>query len=80
MEEIKSRVVKVFATSFNVDENKIKLSDTKKDIETWDSIGHLHLIMNLEAEFGIKLNTEDVVNIDSVEKCVKIVNQLISQE
>jgi len=78
MEETEKRVIKVFTTSFNVDENKIQLTDTKNDIEAWDSIGHLHLIMNLETEFNIKMDTEDVVKIDSVEKCVDIVNKLLS--
>ncbi len=78
MEEIKKKVFKVIATSFNLDENSIKLNDTKKDIESWDSIGHLHLIMNIELEFDIKLNTEDVVKIDSVEKCVEVVDELLS--
>lgn len=78
MEETEKKVIKVFTTSFNVDENKIQLTDTKNDIEAWDSIGHLHLIMNLETEFNIKMDTEDVVKIDSVEKCVDIVNKLLS--
>ena len=34
--------------------------------------------MNLEAEFGIKLNTEDVVKIDSVEKCIEVVDAFTS--
>lgn len=78
MEEINKRVLEVIATSFNLDENKVKLTDTKKDIESWDSIGHLHLIMNIESEFGIKLNTGDVINIDSVEKCIQIVEKTLS--
>lgn len=78
MEEIEKKVVNVIANSFNLDASKIKLSDTKKDIESWDSIGHLHLIMNIEAEFGIKLNTEDVVKIDSVEKCIEVVDAFTS--
>ncbi len=77
--EIKDRVLRTFSAVFNIDENKIRLIDTKEDIESWDSIGHLQLIMNIEAEFGIKLNTEDVVNIDSVEKCVDVVNKLLSE-
>ena len=60
-----------------IDKHKIKLTDTMEDIESWDSIGQLQLIMNIEAEFGIKLNTEDVVQIDSVEKCIGIVNKLL---
>ncbi len=77
--ETKDRVVNIFSAVFNVDKSKIKLTDTMEDIESWDSIGHLQLIMNIEAEFGIKLNTEDVVQIDSVEKCIDVVNGLLSQ-
>ena len=77
--ETKDRVIRTFSAIFNIDKDKIKLTDTMEDIEFWDSIGHLQLIMNIEAEFGIKLNTEDVVQIDSVEKCVDIVNILLQE-
>ncbi len=77
--ETKDRVVKIFSAIFNVDKSKIKLTDTMEDIESWDSIGQLQLVMNIEAEFGIKLNTEDIVQIDSVEKCIDVVNGLLSQ-
>lgn len=75
--EIKDRVIKTFSQVFNVDEKKIKLTNTMEDIESWDSIGHLQLIMSIEAEFEIKLNTEDVVQINSVKKCVDAVNRLL---
>ena len=76
--EIKDRVIKTFSNVFEVKESDIKTSDTKKSIDKWDSICHLHLIMNLEEEFDIRLNTEDVIKIDSVEKCINIINQLIN--
>ena len=74
--ETKDRVIRTFSAIFNIDKDKIKLTDTMEDIEFWDSIGHLQLIMNIEAEFGIKLNTEDIVQIDSVEKCIDVVSKL----
>ena len=75
--ETKDRIIKTFSAVFNVDKGKIKLTDTMEDIDSWDSIGQLQLIMNIEAEFGIRLNTEDVVQIDSVEKCIDVVNKLL---
>ena len=75
----KDRVMKIFSAVFNLDKEKIKLTDTMDDIQSWDSIGQLQLIMNIEAEFGVRLNTEDVVQIDSVEKCIDIVNKLLSE-
>ena len=76
MNEIEKRVIKTIATSFNIDQSKVKLSDTKKDIESWDSIGHLHLIMNLEAEFEIGLTVDEITRINSVEDCIVIINKL----
>jgi len=74
--EIENRVIKTFSNVFNIDKNTIELTDTKENIEAWDSIGLLQLIMNIEFEFGIKLNTEDVVKMDSVQKCIEIVSTL----
>lgn len=77
--EIKGRVIKVFSEVFNLDDKQINLSDTKDNIESWDSIGHFQLVMSLEVEFGIKLTTEDIVEIDSVEKCLnKVIEYLNS--
>lgn len=75
--EVQERVIRTFSEVFNIDENKIKLADTMENIEFWDSIGQLQLIMNIEEEFGIKLSTDDIVQIDSVEKCVDVVKQLL---
>ena len=77
--DTENRVIKIFSAVFNVDKHKIELTDIMDDIESWDSIGQLQLIMNIESEFGIKLNTEDVVQIDSVKKCIAIVNKLLSE-
>ena len=77
--DTKDRIIKTFSAVFNIAKGKIKLTDTMEDIDSWDSIGQLQLIMNIEAEFGIKLNTEDVVQIDSVEKCIDVVNKLLSE-
>ena len=77
--ETKDRIIKTFSAVFNVEKRKLKMTDTMEDIESWDSIGQLQLIMNIEAEFGIRLSTEDVVQIDSVEKCIDVVSKLLSE-
>jgi len=78
--EIKERVLKVFASVFDINKTSLKITDTKDDIETWDSIGHLQLIMTIEENFGIKLKTEEVVGMDSIEKCINIVEQRLNQK
>lgn len=74
--ETENRVLKTFAAVFQKQDGEIKITDTKESIDKWDSISHLHLIMSLEDEFVIRLNTEDVVEIDSVKKCIEIIEKL----
>lgn len=74
--ETETRVIKTFARVFQKPADEIRLTDTRETISKWDSIAHLHLIMSLEDEFAIRINTEDVVEIDSVKKCVEIILKL----
>ncbi len=45
----------------------------KTDIENWDSIGHLNLILELEAQFG---KTFTVENIEKMKDVSSILNYL----
>ena len=47
----------------------------KDDFETWDSIGHLQLVMNLESDFGVKLKTDEIKNIKGVEDCIQLMQK-----
>ena len=73
----KDRVLNVFSKVFNLNDNQIDKSTKKEDIESWDSIGHLSLIMGLEEEFQIKLTTDEIVAINNVENCIRIIDQLL---
>lgn len=65
---------KVFSTTFemknNVDENL-----EYNSIEAWDSIGHMNLISNLEEEFKISLETDDIVDFSSFNKGKEILKK-----
>jgi len=58
---------KVFTETFDitVDElNGLKY----QDIPAWDSIGHMSLVVALEDSFKITLDTDDIIDMSSVEK------------
>ena len=46
--------------------------DSSPDIEAWDSLTHLNLIMAIEFEFKIKLSPEDSMDMLSV-RLIKII-------
>lgn len=70
------KVLEVFKQVFsNV---SIDIHSQKEDIEQWDSIGHLQLIMQIESSFGIKFKTSEINDIRSVKEAIEQINKLSS--
>ena len=47
-----------------------------EDIPGWDSIGHMNLVAGIETRFGISLDMEEIVTMDSV----KAVEELVARK
>ncbi len=60
------RVRNIFREIFDDDELFISEETMYSDIEDWDSIAHVKLVLAIEEEFGIRLTTEEVTSIKSV--------------
>ena len=60
----------LFKTVLNEDVEK---NSKQSDIEGWDSLGHLRLIMNIEQAFGISFETSEISEIDSVNAILKTI-------
>jgi acyl carrier protein len=37
-----------------------------EDIPGWDSVGHMNLVTQLESHFGVALDMDEIVGLDSV--------------
>lgn len=42
----------------------------------WDSVGHLHLVAALEEEFGVELDIDDIVDLETFADARTILNRL----
>lgn len=74
-----NRVEQIFAiisTVLEVPIEQVTLESVKDHFEKWDSLGQLNLIMEIEAVFGISIPIDDIVNMDSVQAVVDIVEKL----
>ncbi len=59
-----------------LDEPVVITEDTKKDdIEEWDSINHLNLIVELEDKLKISFSKEEIEKMDSVSKLIEILKK-----
>lgn len=57
----------VIAATLKISPASITETSTKDDFSgSWDSLGHVNLMMSLEQTFGIYLDVEDFAKLDSV--------------
>lgn len=46
-----------------------------RDIGAWDSVGHMSLVAAIEDEFGIRLETDQVIDLNSFQAAVELVKE-----
>jgi acyl carrier protein len=63
---VKSRLDKIFQDIFDDPSLQITESTTASDIDAWDSLTHIDLIVQVEKEFKIKLSTGEVRGLKDV--------------
>lgn len=71
-EQIFEKVLEAYGSAFNDDE-KYDIETEFQDIDSWDSMENVVFLSKLEAEFGIKFNTGDMVSIKSFEDVVNCI-------
>ena len=66
-----SLIKQVMSEIFDIPLKDINTNSSMDNISSWDSLGHLQLIIRLEEEFNITFNERDtlsMVNFESIEK------------
>ena len=66
MSDFEDRVQNVFREVFDRDDLVIYNEMQAKDVEGWDSLTHITLIMTLEDTFKIKFTTREVMGFQNV--------------
>ncbi len=69
-----SRLNDVFREVFDDDEISITRGTTAQDIEGWDSVMHVTLMINVEKAFGVKFRSSDVADLKSVGDLVDLIS------
>ena len=57
----------LFMNFFNLDESELP-ELTYQGIEAWDSVGHMSLITELEAQFDVEFDIDDIIDFSSFQK------------
>jgi acyl carrier protein len=70
----KKIIEKIFISTINLKKN-IDITKLKYGDHNWDSIIHMQLISNLEKKFRVAIDTEDVIDMSSFNKALKILKK-----
>lgn len=73
--ELKEKLQEVFREVFDDDEIVIFEEMTAKDIEDWDSLMHIQLIVAIEKAFQVKFSTKDVKDIKNVGEFMELIQR-----
>lgn len=71
--EIEKKLEKVFRDVFDDENINLFNEMTADDIEEWDSLMHIHLILAIEKVFNINFNTSEVANTENVGEFIDLV-------
>lgn len=75
MTSIKESIKNVMSAVFELPVEQITENSSTDNIESWDSLKHLNLILALEEEFDIIIPDEEVGNITNYKLIEFIVNE-----
>ena len=77
---ILDNVRQAFKDAFDIDPQLVSMETTASDIPGWDSVGHLSLASNLEQVFGVSLDVDELMEMDSVREIVRIITSKLPKK
>ena len=76
--DLYARLEQIISDTFCLDAASIGPETTALDIDGWDSLSHLILMMNIEKSFGIKFPLEAVYSMRNVGDIVQLISEIAS--
>jgi len=66
LEEIQRRLTDIFRDIFDREDIVLTRELTSADIEDWDSLANINLVVAIEKEFGISFNLNEIKSLADV--------------
>ncbi len=71
-----TRLREIFTKIFLVGREDLSDNLSRKDVEGWDSMGHLMLISEVESSFNIFIDDEDIAKIKTIGDLKRVLRKL----
>jgi acyl carrier protein len=70
--EVERRLTEVFQETFDDPGLQLRDSMTAADVDEWDSLQHIVLVLAVEREFRIRLNPAEVGKLENVGRMIDL--------
>ena len=77
--EILTKLQPVFQEVFDEDDLLVTPQMTADDVDEWDSLSNVRLMISIEVEFGIKVKASEVANLSHVGLLVDLISKKLNQ-
>jgi acyl carrier protein len=71
--EIYSRLTDIFRKVFDEEDIKVTPELSAKDVDGWDSLTHIRLIMTVEKAFKVRFSTSEIGKLENVGSLVALI-------
>jgi len=73
--EITARLTRIFRDVFDDDELELRPDMTADDVDGWDSLRHVRLVLTVEKAFGTRFPASEVANLKNVGELVALIGK-----
>ncbi|GLR91030.1 acyl carrier protein [Bradyrhizobium iriomotense] len=73
--QIYSKLSTVFREVFDEDDLGLEPETTADDVDGWDSLSHIRLVLAVSKAFGIKFSASEIGNLKNVGEFVELIGK-----
>jgi acyl carrier protein len=73
--QIYARLTEIFESVFDDDSIQLTPGLTARDVDGWDSLAHIRLMLTVERSFKVKFSTSEIGKLENVGGLVAIIRE-----
>ena len=78
-QEVYEQLTTVFQDVFDDDSISVQDNTSARDIDEWDSLNHINLVLGVEQKFGVKFKTAEVAQLANVGEFIELILTKLSK-
>ena len=78
--KIEERIKHVMSAVFEIPIDKIGKESSPDNIESWDSLKHMDIVISLEEEFNIQFTDNEIIELINMKLIMEVVSETLPNE